>query len=117
MSGVRCRDPSSAHVGAGPEKPPRQRSPRQTRPIVKRWAQRVRSGISQRLSTAFHQGSPKNPLFSPLVHQYHGDEFTTARKEIFTMLPKRIGFIGAGQMAEALAKGFISKGVSQPENM
>jgi len=74
-------------------------------------------GISQRLSTAFHQGSPKNPLFSPLVHQYHGDEFTTARKEIFTMLPKRIGFIGAGQMAEALAKGFISKGVSQPENM
>jgi len=33
------------------------------------------------------------------------------------MLPKRIGFIGAGQMAEALAKGFISKGVSRPDSM
>jgi pyrroline-5-carboxylate reductase len=26
-------------------------------------------------------------------------------------LQKRVGFIGAGQMAEALARGFISKGV------
>lgn len=26
---------------------------------------------------------------------------------------KRVGFIGAGQMAEALARGFIAKGVLQ----
>jgi hypothetical protein len=30
---------------------------------------------------------------------------------------KRIGFIGAGQMAEALARGFISKGVVKAENI
>lgn len=29
----------------------------------------------------------------------------------------RIGFIGAGQMAEALARGFHNKGVAQPEQM
>ena len=33
------------------------------------------------------------------------------------MLAKRIGFIGAGQMAEALAKGFIAKGVSEGSAM
>jgi pyrroline-5-carboxylate reductase len=30
---------------------------------------------------------------------------------------KKIGFIGAGQMAEALARGFINKGVVKPENV
>lgn len=30
---------------------------------------------------------------------------------------KRIGFIGAGQMAEALARGFIGKGVAKAENV
>jgi pyrroline-5-carboxylate reductase len=30
---------------------------------------------------------------------------------------KRVGFIGAGQMAEALARGFINKGVIQSENI
>ena len=29
------------------------------------------------------------------------------------MLTRRVGFIGAGQMAEALARGFIAKGVLQ----
>lgn len=33
------------------------------------------------------------------------------------MLDKRIGFIGAGQMAEALARGFISKGVIKAGNI
>ena len=32
-------------------------------------------------------------------------------------LQKRIGFIGAGQMAEALARGFISKGVVEASSM
>jgi len=30
---------------------------------------------------------------------------------------KRIGFIGAGQMAEALARGFINKGIIKAENI
>ena len=30
---------------------------------------------------------------------------------------KKIGFIGAGQMAEALARGFHSRGVAQASNM
>lgn len=34
-----------------------------------------------------------------------------------TKLQKRIGFIGAGQMAEALARGFISKGVIEASSM
>lgn len=34
-----------------------------------------------------------------------------------TKINKRIGFIGAGQMAEALAKGFIAKGVSEAQLM
>jgi pyrroline-5-carboxylate reductase len=33
------------------------------------------------------------------------------------MLDKRIGFIGAGQMAEALARGLVSKGVVAAENI
>jgi pyrroline-5-carboxylate reductase len=33
------------------------------------------------------------------------------------MADKRIGFIGAGQMAEALARGFINKGVCKAEHM
>ncbi|CAL8466836.1 g6372 [Coccomyxa elongata] len=32
-------------------------------------------------------------------------------------LEKRVGFIGAGQMAEALARGFISKGVLEASSM
>lgn len=32
-------------------------------------------------------------------------------------LNKRVGFIGAGQMAEALARGFISKGVLDASSM
>ena len=32
-------------------------------------------------------------------------------------LDKRVGFIGAGQMAEALARGFISKGVVKASDM
>ena len=32
-------------------------------------------------------------------------------------LDKRIGFIGAGQMAEALARGLIAKGVSSADKM
>lgn len=32
-------------------------------------------------------------------------------------LQKRVGFIGAGQMAEALARGFIAKGVLDAESM
>ena len=32
-------------------------------------------------------------------------------------LEKRVGFIGAGQMAEALARGFISKGVVKASDM
>lgn len=32
-------------------------------------------------------------------------------------LDKRVGFIGAGQMAEALARGFINKGVIKAENV
>jgi hypothetical protein len=34
-----------------------------------------------------------------------------------TMADKRIGFIGAGQMAEALARGFIAKGVCKAEHV
>ncbi|KAF5827064.1 pyrroline-5-carboxylate reductase [Dunaliella salina] len=34
----------------------------------------------------------------------------TAREEVM-VLEKRVGFLGAGQMAEALARGFLSKGV------
>lgn len=30
---------------------------------------------------------------------------------------KKIGFLGAGQMAEALARGFINKGVIKAENI
>ena len=30
---------------------------------------------------------------------------------------KKIGFIGAGQMAEALARGFINKGVVKTEDI
>lgn len=30
---------------------------------------------------------------------------------------KIIGFIGAGQMAEALARGFINKGIAKAENI
>lgn len=30
---------------------------------------------------------------------------------------KRIGFLGAGQMAEALARGFVNKGVVVAENI
>ena len=30
---------------------------------------------------------------------------------------KKIGFIGAGQMAEALARGFINKGVVKAEDI
>lgn len=30
---------------------------------------------------------------------------------------KKIGFIGAGQMAEALARGFINKGVAKAEHI
>ncbi|XP_042205121.1 pyrroline-5-carboxylate reductase 3-like [Homarus americanus] len=33
------------------------------------------------------------------------------------MAALRIGFIGAGNMAQALAKGFISAGVAKPENL
>jgi prephenate dehydrogenase len=33
------------------------------------------------------------------------------------MESKRIGFIGAGQMAEALARGFINKGIIKAENI
>ncbi len=33
------------------------------------------------------------------------------------MESKRIGFIGAGQMAEALARGFINKGITKAENI
>ena len=29
-------------------------------------------------------------------------------------LPQKIGFIGAGQMAEALARGFIAQGITSP---
>ena len=32
-------------------------------------------------------------------------------------LEKRVGFIGAGQMAEALARGFIAKGVVKASDM
>jgi hypothetical protein len=32
-------------------------------------------------------------------------------------MEKRIGFIGAGQMAEALARGFIAKGICRAEHM
>lgn len=32
-------------------------------------------------------------------------------------LEKRIGFIGSGAMAEALARGFISKGVCRADQM
>lgn len=32
-------------------------------------------------------------------------------------LEKKVGFIGAGQMAEALARGFIAKGVVKAEDM
>ena len=32
-------------------------------------------------------------------------------------LQKRIGFCGAGQMAEALARGFISKGIVDASGM
>lgn len=32
-------------------------------------------------------------------------------------MDKRIGFIGAGQMAEALARGFIAKGVCRAEHV
>jgi pyrroline-5-carboxylate reductase len=32
-------------------------------------------------------------------------------------LQKRIGFCGAGQMAEALARGFISKGILDASSM
>lgn len=32
-------------------------------------------------------------------------------------LDTRVGFIGAGQMAEALARGFINKGVIKAENI
>ncbi len=32
-------------------------------------------------------------------------------------MSRSIGFIGAGQMAEALARGFVDKGVAQADNM
>ena len=32
-------------------------------------------------------------------------------------MDKRIGFIGAGQMAEALARAFIAQGVCKPEQI
>ena len=32
-------------------------------------------------------------------------------------LRRRVGFIGAGQMAEALARGFISKGVLDADDI
>ncbi len=33
------------------------------------------------------------------------------------LLPDRIGFIGAGQMGEALIKGFTAAGVTIPEHL
>ena len=33
------------------------------------------------------------------------------------VLEKRVGFIGAGQMAEALARGFVDKGVVKAESL
>lgn len=33
------------------------------------------------------------------------------------MTDTRVGFIGAGQMAEALARGFVNKGVIKAENI
>ena len=33
------------------------------------------------------------------------------------VLDKRVGFIGAGQMAEALARGFVDKGVVKAESL
>ena len=33
------------------------------------------------------------------------------------MADKRVGFIGAGQMAEALARGLMNKGVVKAENI
>jgi len=30
---------------------------------------------------------------------------------------KKIGFIGAGQMAEALARGFVNAGIAQPADI
>lgn len=33
------------------------------------------------------------------------------------VLDKKVGFIGAGQMAEALARGFVDRGVVKAESM
>lgn len=40
-----------------------------------------------------------------------------SQKKNTTMESKKIGFIGAGQMAEALARGFINKGITKAENI
>ncbi len=50
-----------------------------------------------------HKSVPPPQL--PLLHR------VKAAKEEVMVLDKRIGFLGAGQMAEALARGFLSKGV------
>ena len=42
---------------------------------------------------------------------------TTARRPVRMSSDKRIGFCGAGQMAEALARGFMNKGVVKAENI
>lgn len=41
----------------------------------------------------------------------------TPPQALLKMADKRIGFIGAGQMAEALARGFINKGVCKAEHV
>lgn len=45
-------------------------------------------------------------LQCPGIKSHHGSEVT--------MTALRIGFVGAGNMAQALAKGFISAGITQP---
>lgn len=64
-------------------------------------------------------GSKRRPL---LVHSFFS--FPSAAREIRTLIMstidlsnKRIGFIGAGQMAEALALGFVNKGSVKASNI
>lgn len=45
------------------------------------------------------------------THQVTIQRFAETARMALEKLKRRVGFIGAGQMAEALARGFISKGV------
>ena len=45
------------------------------------------------------------------------DRSSTNVKEASEMLPQKIGFVGSGKMALALAKGFMAEGLVSPSQV